>query len=47
MKRIFVVLFLLQILTMVPARAMNFSFTGTFSQDDDVQLFTFFVGGSS
>lgn len=29
------------------AQATNLSFTGTFSQDDDVQLFTFVVGASS
>lgn len=30
-----------------PAAAADFSFTGTFNQDDDVQLFNFTVGASS
>src|SRR5262245_26014300 len=30
-----------------PAAATDFSFTGTFSQDDNVQLFNFVVGATS
>jgi hypothetical protein len=30
-----------------PAKAVDFSFTGTFTQDDDVQLFNFTVGATS
>jgi hypothetical protein len=33
--------------TCAGASAANFSFTGTFNQDDDVQLFRFAVGGPS
>jgi hypothetical protein len=35
------------LLAMAQAQAANFSFAGTFSQDDNVQLFTFIVGAPS
>lgn len=41
MKKIFVVLFLLQVLTAVPAGAVNFSFTGNLANDDTVRFFNF------
>src|SRR4051794_23762944 len=43
MKKVFGVLFLLQVLTVVPARAANFSFTGNFMNDDEVQIFNFSI----
>ena len=43
MKKIFCVLFLSQVLTVVPAGAVNFSFTGNFMDDDEVQFFNFSI----
>jgi len=43
MKKIFVVLFLSQVLTAVPAGAVNFSLTGNLASDDTVQLFNFSI----
>lgn len=46
-KSAFVMAGLLALGLSAPAGAANFSFTGSFTQDDDVQLFTFVVGASS
>lgn len=43
MKKIFVVLFAVQVLAAVPAEAVNFSFTGNLANDDTVQLFNFSI----
>lgn len=43
MKKIFVVLFLLQVFPTVPAGAVNFSFSGNLANDDTIQLFNFSI----